>query len=273
MIPSPKVRSRFFSTFLSLLFLSLAVMGQSYPDPLPGRLVHDFAQILPDGREAQLERRLRSLNDTTSIQISIVTLSSTDGDDIAIYNTELAHRWGVGQADTDNGVQILIAAEDRKVNITTGYGAQEYITDALSKRIIENYMLPEFRKGDYSAGLDAAITIMDDILQGKYTAEGLKSAPNRGKKALPGSLFILLAILLMFWWNRGGRGGGGGRRRRRSVGEDIATAILLSSLGRNRHHGGFGSGGFGGGGFGGGGGGFGGFGGGGFGGGGASGSW
>lgn len=267
MIPFPKGKTLLFKTVLGLLFLSLAVMGQSYPDPLPGRLIHDFAQILPDRREAQLEQRLRALNDTTSIQISVVTLASTNGDDIALYNTELAHRWGVGQANTDNGIQILIATEDRKVNITTGYGAQEYITDALSKRIIENYMLPEFRKGDYSAGLDAAIAIIDSILQGKYTAEDLKSAPNRGKRALPGGLFILLAIVLMLWWNRGGRGGRG-RGRRRSVGEDIAAAILLSSLGRNRHHGGFGGGGFGGGG-----GGFGGFGGGGFGGGGASGSW
>lgn len=256
---------------LWILVLTLThtwALGQTYPDPKPGRLIHDFANVLPDREEAALELQLRALNDTTSIQISVVTLATTGGDDIALFNTELAHRWGVGQADTDNGVQILVAAEDRKVNISTGYGSQEFLTDAMSKRIIEQYMIPEFKKGNYAGGIQNAIVAIDNLMHGQF--EGRTSRSKGVKRTLPGGIFILIALILMFIWRRGGRGGGG-RGGRRSLGNDIATAILLSSMGRSNHGGfgggfGSGSGGFGGGGFGG-------FGGGGFGGGGASGSW
>lgn len=247
-----------------LLLAHIGASGQTYPDPKPGRLIHDFANVLPDREEAALELQLRALNDTTSIQISVVTLATTGGDDIALFNTELAHRWGVGQADTDNGVQILVAAEDRKVNISTGYGSQEFLTDAMSKRIIEQYMIPEFKKGNYAGGIQNAIVAIDNLMHGQF--EGHTSRSKGVKRTLPGGIFILIALILMFIWSRGGRGGGG-RGGRRSLGHDIATAILLSSMGRSNHGGfGGGSGGFGGGGFGG-------FGGGGFGGGGASGSW
>lgn len=269
MMQFPKVNWMPKAMWIGVLLLThIGVSGQTYPNPKPGRLIHDFANVLPDREEALLESQLRALNDTTSIQISVVTLATTGGDDIALFNTELAHRWGVGQADTDNGVQILVAADDRKVNITTGYGSQEYLTDAMSKRIIEQYMIPEFKKGNYAGGIQNAITAIDDLMHGQF--EGRAPRPKSVKRTLPGGLFILIALILMFIWRRGGRGGGG-RGGRRSLGQDIATAILLSSMGRS-NHGGFG-GGFGGGSGGFGGGGFGGFGGGGFGGGGASGSW
>ena len=252
-----KAKKLFTYCIAVVLLISTSGFAQNYPKPQRGKIVNDFGDVISQQDEARLERKLVALNDTTSIQLSVVTIETTDGMDIAQYNTELAHEWGVGQADTDNGVQILVAVNDRKVNITTGYGAQEYLTDILSKQIIENYMIPRFRDGDYHGGIDAAVDVITGLMSGQFTADDIKKGKGNGNGAFPVFFIIAFLILFLIIRSRGGRGGGG---------NGLATAFFLSSMGR----GGFGGGG---GGFGGGGGGFGGFGGGGFGGGGASGGW
>ena len=168
---------------------------------------------------------------------------------------EIAHEWGIGQANEDNGCIILMSMEEgnRKIAIQNGYGLEEYLTDALTKRIIEQVILPDFKQGNYYGGLDNGATAIMQLLDGKFEGSGPK------EKGIPYGTIVFLILLFVFIFinrNKGGRGGG----LRGGGGYWI---------------GGFGSGGMGGGGggFSGGGGGFGGFGGGGFGGGGARGSW
>jgi uncharacterized protein len=225
--------------------------------PSPGRIVHDFADVIPLNQERELERKLVAYNDSTSTQISVVTISTLDGGEIAMFNTELAEQWGVGQEGKDNGIQILLAIEERKVNIATGYGVEHVVTDAMSRRIIENYMVPNFKRGDYYQGLDAATDVIFKLLIGEYDGSDVRSEEELPTWATILIIIMIIAFILMS--SRGGRGGGGMR------GRDLGTAIWLGSMGRGGSSSGFG--GFGGGG------GFGGFGGGSFGGGGASGGW
>ncbi len=249
---------RFTILFLSL-FVSSLLFAQSKCIPeRANKLVNDYTQTLSSSEIAQLESKLVAYNDTTSTQIAIVILPELCGEDINMLAVEIAHAWGIGQADKDNGCIILMSMEqgNRKVAIQNGYGLEAYLTDALSRRIIEQIILPEFKQNNYYAGLDNGTTAIMQVLAGNFEGSGPKK-----DKAFPYATIVFLVILflyIVFNRKRGGGSGFGGSRG-----------------GGGYWIGGFGSGGFGGsgGGFSSGGGGFGGFGGGGFGGGGASGSW
>jgi uncharacterized protein len=249
------------SLLLILVFgLALIAFGQDYPKPLGGRLVHDFADILTPDQESRIERRLLDINDTSSVEIAVVTVSSLNDMDIAQYATEMAHQWGIGKEKKDNGVLILVAPNERKVNISPGYGVEPYLTDALSRRVIEEVMVPNFKTNDYYRGIDLAVSAVARIVAGEFDGE---LSGGKGGSIFGGLIILLLIFLMLRGMFKGGRGGGGGS------GNSTAwmAAYMLGSMARGSRGGGsWGGGGFGGGGFGG-------FGGGGFGGGGASGSW
>ena len=164
---------------------------------------------------------------------------------------------------------ILLARDDRKIAINTGYGVEGTLTDAMSRRIIENVIVPRFKEDDYYGGLDEGSDAIFQVLTGEFKEERTFENSGNGfplETLLPILIFFVILIIL----SRRNRKNGGGRGGRRSSGLDLWDIIILSNMGRSGGSGGgFGSGGgsFGGGGFGGG------FGGGGFGGGGASGGW
>lgn len=227
--------------------------------------VYDDAGLLSPEQKTSLEQKLIHYADSTSTQIVVATINTTNGEEIGYYATHWAHKWGIGQADKDNGVLILVAKDDKKMTIRTGYGIEHMLTDALSRRIIENIMKPRFREGDYYGGLDEATNVMFDIFAGEYQND---TTPEK-RSIIPFLIIFIIFILLMILISKASKnsGGNGGRN---TLDDDFFGPIILSRSGRGSWGGGFGGGGFGGGsggGFGGG------FGGGGFGGGGASGGW
>lgn len=233
--------------------------------PNPPRLVNDFANILTPDQEMALEQKLVAYDDSTSVQIAVVTIDTLNDyaiDDVAL---EILRQWGVGgQANKDNGAVLLVSRGDRKIWISTGYGLEGSLPDVTVKSIVETDVVPNFKTGNYYRGIDAATTSMVHAVAGEYQAPA-----NYRKKGNSGGIsigkIIIGFIILLFIMNMfgGGRGGGGMMSRRGYRG--FGGPVFLP--------GGFGGGGFGGGGFGGGGGGFGGFGGGSGGGGGAGGDW
>lgn len=227
--------------------------------------LYDFADVLSEGQERNLEQKLIRYSDSTSTQIVIVTLQNIGGNEISSFGVELAHSWGIGQAKEDNGILILVAVDERKITIQTGYGVEHLLTDALSSRIIRNIITPNFKQGNFYNGLDQATYAIFQIMIGEYQNDSPVSRGSEGvSKILPIIIFVVIMIILSRRNRRGGKGG------RRSTAGTLLDVLILSSMGRGGFGGGFGggsSGGFGGGGFGGG------FGGGGFGGGGASGGW
>ncbi len=249
------------------------------PRPNPPRLVNDLAHTMDAGQVEQLEQKLVGFDKTTSTQITIVTIKNLGGYEVEQYAVELANRWGIGQKSKDNGVLLLAAIDDRRMNISTGYGLEGALTDALSGRIIRNEITPAFKQGDYYTGFNKGADAIIAATKGEYTAD--EKAQNGEGVSLGRVIMIVFIIFFILWIiskNSGGGGGGdymSGRGSRGGLSNILLGSLLGSALGGRR--GGFGRGGFGGGGggFGGGssGGGFGGFGGGSFGGGGASGSW
>ena len=236
-----------------LLSLNLTI-AQNFPAQLnPPRLVNDFAGVLTSSENAALEQKLVAYDDSTSTQIAIVIIESLEGAEVGSYAAELGEKWGVGTKKNHNGVMILMAKQEHKVTIRTGYGVEEKLGSIICDRIIKNKLVPNFKAGNFYAGFDEATDEMIARLSGVYVND--KQDDDNNNPPIPAWVIILIIFIVFFilpliFRNRGGgttysRGGWGG-------------GPFL------------GGGGFGGGG---GGGGFGGFGGGGFSGGGSSGSW
>lgn len=245
----------------SLLFImiSMTSYGQNFPPrPSPPRLVNDLANMLSASEENALEDKLSNFDDTTSTQIAIVTLTSIGSYDVSSYAFELGEQWGIGQKGKDNGVLILIAKEERKMWIATGYGVEQFIPDYIAKRIVERTLKPQFRAGNYYGGLDDATNIMMSLVSGQFVAEP-------SAEGFPIE-YIILGLLLLFiistLLRRGGGKNGGNHRRTRTLGNPYRGGSTWGNFsGGSGNFGGSGGGGFGG------------FGGGSFGGGGAGGGW
>ncbi|MDZ4810840.1 MAG: TPM domain-containing protein [Bacteroidota bacterium] len=219
----------------------------------PPKLVNDYTNTLTEQQKEALEAKLYQYDDSTSNQITVVIVESTDNYSVEDAAIELGRKWGVGSKEFNNGVVILVAKGDRKVTIQAGYGLEGAISDLVAKSIIDNEVTPNFKEGNYYRGLDEAT---DNIIK---AAEGRYKAPtnygNKKKKGGSISTIIFIIIILIVIFSGAGPGGG----------------TYVSRGGFGGWSGGGGSGWSGGGGSSGGG--FGGFGGGSFGGGGASGSW
>lgn len=237
------------------------------------KLVNDFADILTDEQEAALERKLVAYDDSTSTQITIVTLRTLrdsikgleyEDEEMALYIMET---WGVGQKGKDNGIVILVVNAERKIRIEVGYGLEGAIPDSRASDIITYDMTPNFREGNFYRGLDQATNSIFKAAAGEYTAP--EGYADRGRKK--GGLSVgklITAIIILILLGIFGKGGSGGRgyMSRRGYRGWRGPVIFPGGFGGGWSGGGGGGGWSGGGGFGG-------FGGGGGGGGGASGSW
>jgi len=273
-------------TLLGVLWLALGstAQAQDYP-PRPQGPVYDGADILSPQAEAALDQRLRDYNRETGRALIVATIPSLNGNQLESYATGLFANWGIGGAERDQGLLLLIARDDRKMRIEVGYGLHAYFGGIMAGRIIRDDITPRFKQGDFDGGVTAGIdAIIEHLNKSPAEAAAIEEAARAAEaqegdgEGFPFGVLIWLAFIGFFVVlpaiARGGRryrGGGG-------VGEAVGNVLLWTAVNAamNSGRGGGGSswGGGGGGGFGGGGGGgFGGFGGGMSGGGGASGGW
>lgn len=235
-------------------------------------VVYDKDEFLNPVEKEDLRQKLIRYADTTSTQIVIAIIKSTNGENINYLGARWGEKWGIGgSAANDNGILIILARDDRRIAINTGYGVEHLLTDAMCKRIIERDIIPYFKQGYYYAGLNQGITSIFKVLNGEY-----KSPATGSQNKIPVGLIIMLCfifLIILIAVSKNKRNGGNGNRTGGVDGKDILEAIIFSNMGRGSYRrgssgwgsssgGGWSSGGFGGG-----------FGGGGFGGGGASGGW
>ena len=259
---------------LIVLFLTFIVSYSNYaqfdipkkPTGSEQTSVYDYAKLLSSEQKTRLEQKLINYADTTSTQIVVAIIPSLKGEYEGTLAPKWAQEWGIGQKEEDNGVFILLSEGDRKIWISPGYGLEHILTAGINGEIIRNYIIPEFKKGDYYAGLEVGTDQLMKLFSGTYKGE----PKSNESSSIPGIFIIIAVIILVVVLSKFKNGGGGSSGNRRYREPDLGDIIILSRMGRGS--GGFGGGSFGGGGFGGGG--FGGgFGGGGFSGGGAGGSW
>ena len=122
---------------------------------LTGRVV-DNANLLTPRQEATLSARSEALERQTGAQFVIATIPSLGGRPIAAYATTLGNHWGLGQADRDNGVLLLIAPTERQVRLALGTGLTASFADAEAQLIIDRDLLPAFRESRFFDGIDRA---------------------------------------------------------------------------------------------------------------------
>ena len=248
-----------------LIFSAASVVhAVDVPVPPPDPVV-DLAGIINNSVRTKLNGYLRELEQKTTAQVAILTIPSLEGQSLEEFSITVAHdKWQLGQKDKDNGVLVTVALEDRKYRIEVGYGLEGILPDSLVGSIGRHYLVPYFKKGDYSTGIYAAALVLANEISKDAGVEisGLpavkKTRPVKSRQKSSGTFgkigALLFFLVIAFIFIRNPR--------------SFLALMLLSSLGGRRGHWGGSGGGFGGGGFGS----FGG-GGGGFGGGGASGGW
>ena len=276
--------------WLALVALAAPVAAQTFP-PLTGRVV-DQADLLRPEQELDLTSKSAALEAQTGRQFVVATVKSLEGRTIEDYGYRLGRTWKIGDEKKDDGVLLLVAPNEKKVRIETGYGARVFLTDAVSGVIVRESILPRFKAGDMgggiTAGADQIIKMMSLSPQEAQRQAGAaeqreKARDKSGSGLIPVIFWLMIAVfvLLSMFRRAGGgryqprRGGGPGVRRRGGGVDPWVVLWGLNEISRaSRGGGGWGGGGGGFGGFdgGGGGGGFSG-GGGSFGGGGASGGW
>jgi uncharacterized protein len=264
----------------AVLLVLVVCVGATLAEPVaslkPSNYVNDFAGVLSAKTTTDLNALCQQIEQKTGDQIAVVTIKSTDGQDIFEYAVSLYQQWGIGKKGKDTGVLILLAVQDRKYYINVGYGLEPILPDGKVGGFGRE-AVPYLKAGDYNGAVNLLTSRVVDVIakdagiQITTTAPPRRVADDDAHQLTGGELlglifgFIILMMILraLSGGGRGGRGGGSG------LGPFILGNVLGSSMGG----GGWGGGGFGGGGFGGGGGGFGGFGGGSTGGGGAGGGW
>jgi uncharacterized protein len=262
-----RFRSQAVTGAISCLLLLLAarlVSGADLTQLEPRGYVNDFANVLDAGARTQIERYCADVERATRAQIAVVTIDTTGGTPIEDFANTLFRRWGVGQKESNEGVMLLLAVNDRRWRIEVGYGLEPILPDAFVDDVGRE-MRPSLRQNDFATAISAATAEIGARIAEAKGVTITRTLPRRGPptaedEGFPWPVIVFLILLMLGLFGR--RGGGG-----------FLTGMILGSLlGGPRYRGG---GGWGGGGFGGydGGGGFGGFGGGDSGGGGASGSW
>lgn len=134
--------------------------------PQPVGWVNDFEEVLDSATEAHLTKLIEDHNHKTSNQISIVTISSImPYTYLGEYANDLANAWGVGERGKNNGVTIIYSKALHEARIATGYGLEKIVTNELCKKIVDEFMLPAFHKGDYGKGMIDGVTELIRILE------------------------------------------------------------------------------------------------------------
>ena len=286
-----------------LLLIVAPVWAQSLATiPALDSPVVDTTGTLDAAQKQQLEAQSLALQQRKGSQLQVLIVSTTQPETIEQYTQRVFDQWRLGREGVDDGVLLLVAKDDRRVRIQPGYGLEGAIPDAIANRVIQEYLVPRFRAGDYAGGIVDGTAQLARLVEGEPLPEPVSDNRGGREPAGSGGLFALFAAFFIATLVRGVFGKAPRLLRGLFTGGAAGgVAMLLSSLiplaafagvmglfygliavssGRYARHGGwggFGGGGWGGGGFGGGGGGFGGggwSGGGGMsGGGGASGSW
>jgi uncharacterized protein len=223
---------------LFLIFATPAFAAAPKFPELTGRVVDD-AGVLDADTVGKLTEMLEHHEQTTGQQVVVVTLPDLQGYPIEDFGYQLGRYWGIGQKGKNTGAMLIVAPKEHKMRIEVGYGLEGTLTDAVSRSIIEQDLVPNFKRGDFNGGILAGTTSILKVLGGDASDETEASAKPTLNNFDLNSWIPILAVLLMFllmirsrWGNRnsmvrrmgrsyggdpwggggffGGSGGGGG---------------------------------------------------------------
>src|SRR5262249_549470 len=179
---------------LLLSLVAFAAYALTFPE-LTGRVVDD-AGILDPATKAALERKLAEFETKTTGQLVVVTLKSLQGTSIEDYGYQLGRHWQIGQKEKNTGPLLTLPPHERKVRIEVGYGFEGTLSDAVSKLIIENSIVPRLRANDFAGGIGRGV---DDIIQAvSVDSEEWKARAKKRPDDEPSFLDVLALLFFLF---------------------------------------------------------------------------
>lgn len=187
-------KNKFIILFITFCIISSSLFALDVPS-LTNPIV-DNAGLVSEGVEANYNQQLIELSDSTGAQLAILTIPSLEGEVLESYSMKVAETWKLGSAEKDNGVLLLIALEERSIRIEVGYGLEGILTDTKCGLIIRNVIAPEFRNGNYQAGIINAINNIVGLVKNDESLVS-KKVLSDSKGADPGG-FIFAGIALLY---------------------------------------------------------------------------
>jgi uncharacterized protein len=191
------IRSNSGFFLLSLILFAASALAQDWREvPRLDARVTDLAKVLTVAETAQLEGQLRGLEQRTGSQIAVLIVDSTLPETVEQFALRVAEAWKLGRDGIDDGVLLLVAMDDRSLRIEVGYGLEGAIPDARANRIINDYITPHFKDGDYARGISAGVAALAALVEGEQLpapAGGSSSVPDIGGM-LP---IVLVAAMLI----------------------------------------------------------------------------
>lgn len=181
-----------FVLLIAFALLILPSVGQALDVPsAPLSRVSDYAELLSSSTKLTLEKTLEDFEKTDSTQIVVAIFPSLDGENLEDFSMRLASMWQIGQKGHDNGIVFLIFKNDRQMRIEVGYGLEDKLTDATSSDIIRNVIVPEFKNGDFDAGVSHGVKAIIQATRGAYLAHS--------SDASFGEVLIAMLVVMLFF--------------------------------------------------------------------------
>lgn len=156
--------------------------------------VTDKAHVIAAADKARIESKILSYKANGGHEIAVLTVTTLGGESVEDFAYNTARAWGLGSADKDDGVLLLIATQERKIRIETGKGVGGDLTDVETSRIIRDHIAPQLKKGAYAAGIETGVDLIEASLAGK----GGSLPPPKAKPQSTASKVSSLVILVLF---------------------------------------------------------------------------
>ncbi len=182
--------------------LAFAAVAADVTDPIPvpklsGRVVDLSGALSASDREA-VTAKLKAFEEAKGSQVAVLLVPSIGPETIEEFATRVTDEWKLGRAGVDDGVLFVVAMKERRMRVQTGRGVQGVLTDALSRRIIDERVSPRFRNGDFAGGIHEGVDAILKAIQGESLPEPSRAAP-RGNLTTGSSAenFFWLAFMVV----------------------------------------------------------------------------
>lgn len=195
------------------------------------RYVSDPTSILAPAATDTINAILGRLEKSTGIETAVVMLPSIGENDIFDFSTSLFRKWGIGKKKSDNGLLILFVMDQHKVRFATGYGIEGTMTDAMSKRIQMQYMVPAFKRSDWNKGMVDGVRATAKVLDGSMEPEAADSNTDTSDLLFSIGIIIGVILLAMFVSSIKQRCP---KCRKRSAMKQMGVEVLRVSTGKGR---------------------------------------
>lgn len=195
------------------------------------RYVSDPTSILSPAATDTIDAILGRLEKSTGIETAVVMLPSIGENDIFDFSTSLFRKWGIGKKKSDNGLLILFVMDQHKVRFATGYGIEGTMTDAMSKRIQTQYMVPAFKQSDWNKGMVDGVRAAAKVLDGSMEPEAAGDDTDTGDLLFSIGIIIGIVLLVMFVSSIMQRCP---KCRKRSAMKQMGVEVLRVSTGKGR---------------------------------------